>query len=811
MKKIKNLLIVISLLLVTTLLYFQKWLGPVKNWGQIKDFSQYASASSEMYIADAYHFINTFVLAINTSNIEYNSFILTSYSFINQMLVNVLSLVTKNPILAINLFDYIGYILLTIVSFNIFRRLNINKIFSFSFSIIFCFSFYNQVQGLNILSSWYFSVPIYIYFAIKLFDILEEKNTLLNKNFVLSLLMFGFFLPLFGLAYSLIGNIIILTAGFLIYFALNNENNERYKNGFRALILAYFFISSASYILILNFNKYLLHYYKTPLLVDVEQNSFKIVQLLLPNIFHRDRELSALTDYYSSFFAATETNYFSLMPINGENTSVALGFIASIGFFFILVLGIRSLANHIFNNAKSTSQPSSLTLQLIRKTFPLLLIVVIMGSLGGLGGLVSVVFPSLGIEWFRASPFIHFFALIVIASALQESLDFKVIRNFKRSVTLIMAGSFLAFALYDQVPSHCGNCRSDAETTAKQAKDFFQNKIFAKDSSADWLQLPITPTNMVSPSSYQYLYVQNKLQQYLSAKPSQISQRFESPKVFDRWKTRMSSLSIDDQVILARYLGMRGVVINKANWCDWVTELPKLEQNFQLTKLLETPAIPKSNIDAILAYSFAQPLSTDQQQRVKNILLQNGFQELNGLLKDQFDFAQPIDFATGVYPNHVKNLDGLIGDKNIKISQAINEAKCVTTYPNKKEDLSDQLVSWGDNFSNPFNKNKVHIEFYSPLPKVFNLHLYLDKQIASQHNPTKVPLEVMVGAERKVIDLSYGPRELVLNFDISYQPTIDQINLSASVPMMSLYAQQQSSGQNGLIVIKSIQIETVKP
>ena len=75
MKKIKNLLIVISLLLVTTLLYFQKWLGPVKNWGQIKDFSQYASASSEMYIADAYHFINTFVLAINTSNIEYNSFI----------------------------------------------------------------------------------------------------------------------------------------------------------------------------------------------------------------------------------------------------------------------------------------------------------------------------------------------------------------------------------------------------------------------------------------------------------------------------------------------------------------------------------------------------------------------------------------------------------------------------------------------------------------------------------------------------------------------------------------------------------------
>ena len=195
----------------------------------------------------------------------------------------------------------------------------------------------------------------------------------------------------------------------------------------------------------------------------------------------------------------------------------------------------------------------------------------------------------------------------------------------------------------------------------------------------------------------------------------------------------------------------------------------------------------------------------------KNILLQNGFQEVNGLLKDQFDFAQPIDFATGVYPNYVKNIDGLIGDKKIKISQAIHETRCVTTYPNKKEDLSDQLVSWGDHFSNPFNKNKVHIEFYSPLPKVFNLHLHLDKQMPSQHNPTKVPLEVMVGTERKVIDLSFGPKELILNFDISNQATIDQINLSASAPMISLYAQQQSSGQNGLIVIKSIQIETVKP
>lgn len=812
MKKIKDFWILISALVFTTLVYFQSWLGPFKNWKQIADYPIYPTASNEWFISDALYFLNNSTFKINTSGVELYSFILTSYSFVNQAVINLLSKLTNNTNLAVNLFDLIGYYILIVVSFKILNALNINKIFAFVFSLLFTLTFYHQMQGLNPLMSWYFCVPIYCYFALKLFDFSDEKNELMNNKFIYSLLISAFILPIFGLVYALIGNIVILTAGFLSYFNLNQKNN---KKKLSKIMVSYLVLASLSFIIVLQLNQSLLNYYQYPLQVEVEQNSFKLVQLFLPNIFHRNEELSALTDFYASFFPASERNIFTLMPINGSNMSVALGFISAIGLFFLLIISVASLIGQFnstqFNPAGSVAR--SPYQSIVRKTFPLLLVLLLVGSFGGLGGLIALVFPVLGVEWFRASQFIHFLVLFALASLLQELINRYVKTKWNKWFSVVIASLFLIIGLFDQLPTHCGGCRSNEESLTKQTELLLNNKLFENTSASEWLQLPSTTSNMVSPSSFQYLFLQNSMQQHLLS-TQQESKHFESEQVQARLAQLMPSFSPEDQVLIAQYLGKSGIVINKTNWCDWPIELPKLEQAFSLTQAVEVPSLSKPVFDSLQAYRLNKPLTSEQQQRLHHLLQSNAFQAINGKLHNQFDWGQVMDFSTYDYPPYVKNIDGLVGDKNIRRSQSINQNRCVRTTFDKNEKHNFDVVSWGDLFPNPFTKNQVQIDFYANLPKKAKIRLSID--FISIYNltglkPSEIPIELVLGQQKKSFKLAANSKDVVFNFELNNLDGLSQIQLVSSVPIIHLAAFQQSPGLDGLLVLKSIQIEPVKP
>lgn len=819
MKQLKIFWTYLFLIFITSLCYFQFWYGPFKNWSQIQLIANYASTYNEMLVADALHYLQNGILVSNVTGLDLDSFAVSNYSFLYQYCVNILSKILGNPQFAINLYNLFGNILLVLVTFEIFKRLKVRPLFAAVFSVLYCYSFYHLMQDDSILMGWYFIVPFYFYFIVKIFNLNENENeneklSNLKRLDYIYLLLLATIAPFLGIVYSVIGTCLILAVGLMTLFSIK----EKKKNRLLITVLIYFLISIISIQFNLSLNEKILNFYQYPGIAEIDQHSFKISQLFLPHPLHRNENWSAIADAYIALFPANKGNYLNLLPINGHNVHSSLGWLATLSLVFILIATVYLLST--LQHKKWSGFDS--TANAVKVAFPNFLVLLLMASFGSGGALLATFIPSLAVEWYRASQFLLLFCFFVVAVLLQDCIKRISSNKGQQLVSLMMAGAVLIFGLYDQTPSHCGNCRSQQDRSYQQLDKFYQDAIFqstASQPSHYWLQLPNAQLGVWSASSYQYLYQQNKLDQYTGSQQHWRS-LFQDFASYQHFQKVLKQLSPQDQILVARYLGANGVIVNTDNWCNWKAEssqFEKLASTLSLQPLDSSPMQANTKLEQLgeqelLVYASKAALNSEQQTHAQDIMNQMGFVQQSNRWRSHLDWSQLIDFSQAQYPAFVKRVEGVIGQVNRNLTDM--GERCVYSGWTMKEQLIEPTIKWGDVFPNPFAKNSVRIDTYADLPSKFKLYLdlsWVPPVYPSQERRDKVELDIQVADQHKTFEVGRLPQQLVVEVESNNKQSVSRIELLSKQPFATLQSLEQSPQLKGVLLLKAIRLEAVNP
>ena len=96
--------------------------------------------------------------------------------------------------LVVNLYIILGFSVIAIASYWVLQQLRLSKMLSVVGAILYAFAPFHFLRLDHLFLAWYFSVPLYTYFAFRIF---LEKPLFLNKKYVqtvfliISLLMLG--------------------------------------------------------------------------------------------------------------------------------------------------------------------------------------------------------------------------------------------------------------------------------------------------------------------------------------------------------------------------------------------------------------------------------------------------------------------------------------------------------------------------------------------------------------------------------------------------------------------------------------------
>lgn len=825
MKKLSNIFLVFFLFLITSAIYFQSWFGPFKNWVQIKEIAIYPQTNNEMWRADLNSFLNDngHWLSANTAQIELNHFAASQHSIVYQGFIKLLASATQQPQLAINLFDYLGYLLLVIVSFYVLRKLQINKGIAFVFALLYCFSFYHQNQSTQITMGWYFVVPIYCYW---IFKILAEagksdqplmQHFLNKKSTVLCAWLMAVLLPFLGISYALIGTILLL-ASLLIF--LSSSPSLRKK----ALIfgLVYGLLSIVSTVWVLELNQQLLGqsagYY--PTIAEVEQSSFKYTQLLLPNPFHRIQSLSILAHEYFSLFPNTEANLLQLLPVNGDNTYSSLGLLASLGMVAIILLAIFSVFQN-FQASRTAKLHSNTLVEISTTIFPALVILLLFGGYGAFSSVLAWFTQTIVVEWYRASTFISFYALFFMAASVQllfAQFKNKPLRSplLKNSIYFLVLVLIAFVGLFDQVPSHCGQCRSNKESVVKeqfQAIQAIPNSVAKKGA---WLQLPQPILFQTSPSSLNFLTLENTFLQHQKLNQLDLSDQH----AWQRLARTLPLLEVSDQVILAKYLQYQGLLINTNNWCNWPSEKEKVVKELVQMKVPEATNIlqPTGKTNSYLPIELVGQLSFEQIQRATEVLKKWGFSYTNNQLKNEFDYSQPMNFAVKQMPSYVKNMTGLLGDKVRLRGMDPYQDQCFYSATQAPTGLKKPDYLYGELFLNPIINHEISIQLQEDLPVSFDLVLDMSWRQATSANLENTATEldeaeVVIQAKNQIqkIKLNANSQPTIIRFNdrpINKNSSANDIILiKSNKPVATFNTVNKTNDLSGVVVLKAIAIK----
>lgn len=829
MKKIKSISIYLLLVLLTTIIYFQSWMGPFKNWKQIKDIEIYQHTNNEMLVADANYFLNSKGdwLSVNTPQIELSHFAASQYSLLYQGFINLLTSLTQQAQLAVNLFDILGYVLLVVVAFKTLIRLKIKTGTAFVFALLYCFGFYHQTQSSSLMMGWYFSVPIYCYLAFKILseagqNLQPQMQHFLNqKRLLLLACLTALLMPFLGVAYSVIGTSLIMAS--LIIFAISSPQLRK-----KALLfsLIYLLLSYFSTTWVLDFNQQILgqmqgHY---PTIAEVELNSFKYTHLLLPNPFHRIPSFSYLAHEYLLFFSNTESNLIQLLPVNADNVNASLGVLASVGMVIIILWALFALfakpsnASEVFDK---TNDVLPHPFRLASTIFPVLIVLLFLGGLGALASVVAWFTPKLGIEWYRASPFIAFYALFFMAASLQF-LAQKITHSSVKIGYPVVLIIICILGLMDQSPSHCGQCRFNKEAVFKQHNKVVNslptNALSSNQGNSQemWMQLPQPVLFQNSPSSLHFLNLENTILK----NPNLNSIKLAQTQTWKRFKKVLPLLDLKDQVILAKYLHYTGLIIQKNNWCNWSTESVQLASELEKMQNFAAASIVKTNDKKIddIAIELKGEMTAEQTQRAVEVLSSWGFIYAQNQLTTQFDYTKAIDFSTDSRPSYVKNIRGLLGEGvHVKGFDPIQD-QCFYSSGQTPTGSKKPDYLYGELFLNPLIDHVIAIELHEKLSSSFDLLVNMEwrkdrsnKEAFISSQVDEVEIEVQFNQQIKKVKLNAEGLSQSLHFDVNPTDLNDAksnfIQIHSDKPVASLKTIKSAPYLNGVIVLRSMAIK----
>lgn len=247
------------------------------------------------------------------------------------LLVKGIGLFTDNPYLIINLFYFLCYFFTANISAACMRYLKVGRIPTVAMSVLYAFSPYIQQRYGHMWLVPYFLMPVACVLAI---DIMRDtlhasKDPVRQRSYFSKMLLLAFCCAFTGLYYAFFACALI-TVGMVILWLNRPEKGFRqylYPLGYLGAVL-----SGVVTNVIPNVVYHLIHGpnhagdLEMRTAGEAEAYGLKLVQMLLPQRYHRIKLLAKLTEEYGRSH-----------PLVNENSMAALGLIGSVGLVLSLI------------------------------------------------------------------------------------------------------------------------------------------------------------------------------------------------------------------------------------------------------------------------------------------------------------------------------------------------------------------------------------------------------------------------------------------------------------------------------------------
>ncbi len=500
----------------------------------------------------------------------------------NFFLMKLFGWVQGDSVSVMHNFLFATYFLAALTSLYVFRRLGLSRLFAFAGSLLFSFLGYHfyRAEG-HLLLSAYYAVPIYIFFALAIFQDRPFASSDLKTVWIKGLLSIvilaicastGVYYAFFGAYFILIAGLIagidqkswkpLLRAGFLVFII----------SGTVFLNILPSFISTAKY------GKNLEASYRH--FVGAEIYALKITHLFLP-------------DQYGPL-GKLKTKYAAVAPLVNENVTSDLGVFGVLG--FIGLLGVVLL--------RKTRLSDSPLFDLSR----LNMAGILLATIGGLGSLFAIFISPKIRAYNRISVFIAFFALAAFFLLVQKFLKKKpkVWQHVTTGVLVLLCVISILFGpvkKWSNVETKV-SVDSDRAFVAQIEKQIPQGMVF---------QLPIMPfpENGGIHKMYDYELFRGYLYSH-TLKWSYGAMRGRMPIQWQQWVGLAPEAEMLRQL---SYAGFSGIYINRKGYPD---RGARLERN--LTTLLQQAPLESQDGDLIFYQiaDYAKQLRQSLPEKVWN-------------------------------------------------------------------------------------------------------------------------------------------------------------------------------------------------
>ena len=338
------------------------------------------------------------------------------------LIVKVIGLFTQNPYTVVALFFFLNHYLAALSGLYVCRKLKFSRPVAAAVAVLYGFSPYIELRFSHMWLTSYYLMPLACLMAIYVVEgkVFEEGVPIRQSATFRKMAAVSFACAFTGLYYAYFTCAILAAAMVIRAFAAKERKVSRilYPS-----ILILITVAGVMANVIPNFVYWHMNGMnmsgemakRVP--YETEYHALKFTRLLMPRANHRIPILDKLSNYY-------HTTY----PLNSENITSSLGLIPSVGFLTGIIM--------LLVGRKKYRTIGSLNMSLF-----------LIGTVGGIGSLISVFLYNLPIRCYnRVSILMMFLSLLIVAMLLEQIAA----KNRKVLLPLLSAAVILV-GYFDQV------------------------------------------------------------------------------------------------------------------------------------------------------------------------------------------------------------------------------------------------------------------------------------------------------------------------------------------------------------------------
>jgi phosphoglycerol transferase len=491
---------------------------------------------------------------------------------LNILLLKIVSLFLPNWALTLTV-SYLGTFLLTTLStMFVFTQFGISYLPSLLASLLFSFVPYHFIRGDgHFFLSAYYMVPLIVMvilwvYSEENFFFVQDKTTGKRKLYLLN----------FKVIVSVIIALLVASAGvYYAFFAafflfISGISGYCHKKSVEPLLVSGLLVTLIATGVLINILPSLVYKYKHGENIRVaKRNSeeaelygMKIAQLLLPVSGHR---------FYK--WANLKAQYNSTAPLVNENDSATLGIIGSLGFL--------SLTGSLFCRGKDHYVNPNLRDYYLLLSF-LNISAVLLGTVGGLGSLFSLVISPQIRAYNRICIYIAFFSLFAVAILLETFYTKHVKSNFGKSAFCSFVGILLVLGIFDQTTRSFAPAYEQVKAEYNNDNTFVRSIESSVPEHSMIFELPYVPfPENPSPhkmGSYEHFKA------YLHSKNLRWSYGAMQGRVGDSFQKRVAAEPVGKMAECLAFAGFEGIFINTYGYADGGADMQA-----KLLRIFNTP------------------------------------------------------------------------------------------------------------------------------------------------------------------------------------------------------------------------------